>query len=195
MSDARPTSRTRLTADDIAAARSLWGLPGGGFEHHGTPGNDYFVGEAGGDALYGYDGDDTLLGGAGNDFLYGGAGNDTLNGGAGNDTLVGHLGDDRLYGGAGNDRLAGGAGDDRLWGGGGSDGFVFWGANGNDTVVDFTDGEDLIDLSAYGLSGNGDVSARQEGNHARIDLSAHDGGTIMLRNFDIADLDAGDFLF
>ena len=49
--------------------------------------------------------------------------------------------------------------------------FVFWGANGDDTVVGFTDGEDLIDLSA------------------------HDGGTIMLRNFDIADLDAGDFLF
>ena len=73
--------------------------------------------------------------------------------------------------------------------------FVFRGANGNDRVVDFTDGEDLLDLSAYDLSGYSDVNAHQEDNHVRIDLSAHDGGTIMLHNFALADLDAGDFLF
>ena len=117
---------------------------------------------------------------------YGGTGDDRLSGGAGSDTLVGQAGDDRL---------AGGGGDDRLWGGGGSDVFIFWGVNGDDTIVDFTDGEDLIDLGAYDLSGYSDVSARQVGNHVSIDLSAHDGGTIMLRNFDVMDLDAGDFLF
>ena len=90
--------------------------------------------------------------------------------------------------------LDGGAGNDFLVGGGGADEFVFGGASGVDTLFGFTDGEDLIDLSAYALSGFSAVNATQVGNDVRIDLNANDGGTIVLRNIDLADLDAGDFL-
>ena len=130
--------------------------------------------------------------------LFGGGGNDEFHGYDGADTLYGYDGADTLAGGEGDDILFGEEGGDSLIGGQDHDTFVFGLGHGDDTIADFTnssDGQDRIDLSAYGLSGYGDVSARQEGNHARIDLSAHDGGTIMLRNFDVADLDAGDFLF
>ena len=175
--------------------------------------NDTLAGQAGRDELYGGTGDDRLWGGGGDDILDGGEGNDLLvshagddelHGGAGNDTLAGQDDDDALYGGADNDRLFGGAGNDTLdggegndflVGGGGADAFVFSGASGIDTLYGFTDGEDLIDLSAYALSDFGAVNATQVGDDVRIDLSAHDGGTIMVRNVDLADLDGGDFLF
>ena len=189
---------------------------------HGHAGNDTLEGGAGNDTLAGQAGDDEHTGGAGNDRLWGGGGDDTLDGGEGNDLLVGHVGhdvlrggtgndtlagqdgndalygdagNDRLFGGAGNDTLDGGEGNDFLVGGGGADAFVFSGAGGVDTLFGFSDGEDLIDLSAYALSGFGAVNAMQVGSDVRIDLSAHDGGDIVLRNVDLADLDAGDFLF
>ena len=68
------------------------------------------------------------------------------------------------------------------------------GANGADVLVDFDDGEDLIDLSAYALSDIGILNATQAGDDVRLDLSEQEGGTILLRNVDIADLDASDFL-
>ena len=43
-------------------------------------------------------------------------------------------------------------------GGAGADRFIFSGANGVDIISDFNDGEDLIDLSAYGLVGFGAVT-------------------------------------
>lgn len=76
---------------------------------------------------------DTLIGSRYNDILYGGGGNDTLRGGAGDDILVG------------------GAGSDTLRGGSGSDTFVYLDASdspGSDWILDFTRGEDLIDLDA-----------------------------------------------
>ena len=81
-----------------------------------------------------------------------------------------------------------------LFGGAGADVFVFAGANGADVLVDLSDGEDLIDLSAYALSDFGAVDAVQTGDDVRLDLSEHEGGTILLRNVDVADLDASDFL-
>ena len=50
-------------------------------------------------------------------------------------------------------------------------------------------------MSAYALSGFDAVNATQVGNDVRIDLGPHDGGTIVVRNVDLNDLDAGDFLF
>lgn len=82
--------------------------------------------------------------------------NDDLFGGAGNDTLVGGSGNDRLFGDAGNDSLLGGIGSDTLFGGGGNDVFVLekplsYGEN-NDSVADFTKGQDVIDVSGLGIS-------------------------------------------
>lgn len=65
----------------------------------------------------------------------------------------------------------------------------------NDTILDFTDNEDLIDLTFYGLSGFDELTISSAENGVLIDLSAHDGGTITLDGFDINNLDASDFLF
>ncbi len=94
--------------------------------------------------------DDIARGGDGNDAVFGGLGDDLLEGEGGNDFLEGGIGDDALDGGAGHDILGGGIGDDILSGGADNDIFFFVEENvtsfGNDTITDFTKGEDLIDL-------------------------------------------------
>ncbi len=74
----------------------------------------------------------------GNAYLYGRAGNDTLTGGTNNDFL---------YGEQGNDLINGGLGNDRLYGGDGNDIFVLSSVAGKDTIYDFEDGFDKLDLS------------------------------------------------
>ncbi len=69
-----------------------------------------------------------------------------INGLGGNDVITGSWGDDMILGGPGNDTLDGGGGDDLLVGGSGSDTFVL-NDDGVDTIIDFTVGEDVIDLS------------------------------------------------
>ena len=110
------------------------------------PDVEHLSGSAHNDVLAGDRRDNVIDGGAGNDTLYGGPG-------GGDDRLDGGPGNDRLYGGQGRDRLAGAAGDDRLVGGPGADVFVVGPGEGQDTVTDFTDGEDRIDLTAFGLAG------------------------------------------
>ncbi len=101
-----------------------------------------------------------------------------------------------LTGGEGDDSIQGGTSDDTLTGNAGADTFVFAHNNGDDTVTDFTDGEDLIDLSAFtGITGFSDLAVTQDNNNVVIDLSAHNGGTITLENVNLADLDAADFTF
>jgi mannose-6-phosphate isomerase-like protein (cupin superfamily) len=73
--------------------------------------------------------------------------NDVINGQGGNDYLEGLSGDDLIRGGTGDDTLAGGFGWDTLIGGSGSDVFLYTYRVGIDTIVDFTDSEDLIGLS------------------------------------------------
>lgn len=128
----------------------------------GDIGNDSVLGGLGDDTLDGGTGNDVLNGGAGNDSLVGGDGNDVLDGGAGNDVLLGGLGNDVITGGDGADTITGGTGFDVLTGGAGSDVFSF-GANATDasisnvpgsgataglveTITDYTDGQDKIDL-------------------------------------------------
>ena len=91
----------------------------------------------------------------GNDVLSGTSGNDDLSGGEGADSLSGKGGNDVLDGGTGNDTLTGGAGTDLLTGGDGADTFVYatiWestsGTLYHDSIMDFTSGSDLINLSA-----------------------------------------------
>jgi Ca2+-binding RTX toxin-like protein len=96
----------------------------------------------------------TVNGNAGDNRLSGLGGFDTLMGNAGDDRLLGGLGNDNLFGGDGDDALIGGGGKDGLNGGAGADRFIFQ-TPGNtgateataDTIVDFTQGEDVIDLS------------------------------------------------
>ena len=73
--------------------------------------------------------------------------NDTIYGAEGNDTIDAGLGDDVIYGLSGNDILIGGAGNDVLYGGEGADIFKWQaGDYGNDQIMDFTVGEDKIDI-------------------------------------------------
>jgi Ca2+-binding RTX toxin-like protein len=137
----------------------------------GTDGRDILIATGGDTTLRGGWGDDTLVGGSGNDVLEGGRislfnhpDSNRLVGGSGDDTLRGHFGDDTLLGDDGNDVLIGSAGTNTLTGGAGADLFVFGhGAPatafrqiGQDTVTDFAQGEDQIDLSALNYLGGTD---------------------------------------
>ena len=123
-------------------------------------------------------------------------GNDRLLGGEGNDKLEGGAGDDALMGEEGDDTLDGGADDDVLYGGSGEDTFVFQASHGTDTILDFTDGDDTIDLSALtDITGFSDLTITQDGTTAVIDLSSQGGGTIRLDDTAVSDLDAADFTF
>ncbi|MCC1494745.1 calcium-binding protein [Cognatishimia sp. F0-27] len=144
----------------------------------GGLGQDSLDGGDGDDRLDGRVGDDTLTGGAGMDTLRGGPDNDRLDGGGDADTLEGGFGDDSILGGdgadllrgsdgqdsldggAGDDTLEGGRDDDVLTGGAGADLFRFAppGAEGDDSITDFTGGEDALDLSALGFANGNPVA-------------------------------------
>jgi Ca2+-binding RTX toxin-like protein len=87
------------------------------------------------------------------------AGDDWLQGGDGADLLLGGAGVDDLQGGAGDDVLRGGTGHDGLTGGAGADSFAFARGDGDDWVVDFTPGEDLIQLEGFAFA---DIVQRTE---------------------------------
>ena len=91
---------------------------------------------------------------------------DRLQGNARGEIIEGFAGDDRLYGALGNDVLVGAEGRDLLAGGGNNDVFRFDALsdsyrtateNHTDRLLDYTVGEDTIDLSALGFTrlGNG----------------------------------------
>ena len=154
---------------------------------------DFFV--EGNDHLDGQIRGAHLEGGADDDRLHGNAGNDRLNGYEGDDYLEGNAGDDLLLGGPGDDSLIGNEGDDRLEGGAGDDVFVFYRRGGNDTIEDFGNGSDTIDLAAFAeISDVDNLTITQSGSNTLIDLSAHRGGTITLQAFTGA-LDDSDFIF
>jgi hypothetical protein len=110
--------------------------------------------------LFGLGGDDQLTGSSIADGLDGGAGKDKLDAGDGADDLYGESGADKLKGGTGEDYLDGGKGKDKLTGGDDAD--LLHGGAGRDkfaqtevtqstpdapdTILDFVQGKDLIDL-------------------------------------------------
>ena len=143
--------------------------------------------------------------------MFGGYGNDQVYGGEGHDWLFGGYGDDLLKGGPGNDTLElelvqvdeersnefelhfkevrYDYGDDRLEGGAGDDYFVFHPDGGDDTILDFGNGDDRIVLRAFeDIQSIDDLAIQQQGADLVIDLSAQGGGTITLQDYDEADL-------
>lgn len=172
----------------------------------GSAHNDILAGDAGDNTLHGLAGDDTLYGGpadgttsSNNDHLYGGPGDDRLFGGQGNDTLTGGQGNDVLKGGPGEDTLiADGDELDVLHGGPGRDVFVFSPSDlGGGTIQDFTDGEDIIDLTAFNeFASFTDLDITPLGDNVHIELADTDYlTTIILSDFDVNDLDDSDFMF
>lgn len=98
------------------------------------------------EGIAGVDGNDLIFSGGGRDIVTGGAGNDTIDGGDDRDTIFGDDGDDIMNGGADD------SSNDGFLGGEGSDIFVFEGNFGRDSVSDFEQGVDLLDISYFGLT-------------------------------------------
>ncbi len=96
------------------------------------------------------------------------AGANRLAGSGGNDVLSGGSGRDKLLGGSGADRLDGGADADRLTGKQRRRYLRFQGVAGiaGDVITDFTQGEDLIDLSAIDAVAGGSDSPFHVGSGA-----------------------------
>lgn len=196
-------------------------LYGGGQDDavYGGSGQDSLYGDAGADTLMGGDsadllsgggdsdrlfgegGDDVLRGDAGADRIYGGAGDDVARGGAdddsvfgedGADFLKGQDGNDYLNGGGGNDVLEGGQGDDLLRGEAGADRFVFQTGDGVDTVFDFEDGIDTLQIDTGGGTFE-DLAIASINGHAAVTYGIAD--TIHLIGVQVDQVDADDFVF
>ena len=74
--------------------------------------------------------------------------------------------------------------------------FVFAPGHGDDTITDFTHGEDRINLTKFsGISSFDDLTITSDDDGVTIDLTAYEGGAIKLDGLSSGDLDAGDFLF
>jgi Ca2+-binding RTX toxin-like protein len=186
----------------------------------GGTGDDLIDGGNGDDVLRGSDGDDVVRGRSGNDRISGGAGNDRIDGGVrddrirggeGNDVLIGGDGSDVLIGGSGNDYMFGGTGPDELLGQQGRDLFVYRSYDDRgDTILDFTIGEDRIDLSrvfrdpAYSLEGEAAyrsyVTLFQQGSDTIVkirldgDVTAQSRYFIALQNITATSLSFSDFV-
>jgi len=173
-----------------------------GIEHLiGSRYNDTLAGDGEDNILKGEDGNDTLYGGpaGGDDRMYGGDGDDQIFGGRGDDVLTGGAGSDVLKGGPGQDVLVVDGDDmDILYGGPDDDIFRFFPSDlGGGVIRDFADGEDMIDLREFsGFSSVDDLDIVSYGSNVRIELEgANYLTTIILSDFNSANLDNADFMF
>jgi len=160
---------------------------------------------------------DVFYGSNNNEMIYARDGNDYVHGGGGRDIIDGGKGDDSINGGSGNDIIRGGDGDDFMTGGSGADVFEFefarytnkhgWTsiAPSADTITDFESGQDKLNVSALNLDNWDDLFdggrdyMYQNGADTIIVANAagpYNGAvTITLKNTDIDDLSADDFIF
>ncbi len=143
------------------------------------------------------DGKDIISGGNGKDTLYGKKGNDTLKGDKGDDMHYGGKGEDKVKGGKGDDKLFGGKGNDKLTGGAGKDVFVFAKKEGKDTITDFQNGKDKIDLSAFNFASKAAALAKfyEIGSGSNDKLGFDFKGTeIIVKGIDMGDLNGADII-
>lgn len=166
----------------------------------GGGGNDSLNGGNHGDSMYGEEGNDTLSAGRGNDLLVDARGDNELRGGSGRDTVTAGEGADRIFGDGGADTLHGGAGSDTIRGGGaadtidggqgddlligdwGRDHFIFVPGGGNDTLRDFEDGRDIINLTAYGFGSLTEIANRADVVTGDVILSLGGGDSLTVEN-------------
>lgn len=109
--------------------------------------------------------------------------------------LFGNRGNNVLSALDGGDILDGGRGSDKLDGGGGADTFVFKTGYGKDTVMDFEDGLDLVDVSGWkAIQDFDDLKSHMSSSNGDVLITV---GKDVLRLNDVSegDLDANDFLF
>ncbi len=130
-------------------------------------GADEVLGGNGADTITGNGGADDLRGNGGRDEISGGVGADTIFGGGGGDLIDGGGGLDFLAGGSGQDTLTGKGGDDTLQGDGGADIFQFRATDTNDTILDFTQNVDTIEIQS-GATEFADLVFEQDGEDVLI---------------------------
>ncbi|MCA6109249.1 nidogen-like domain-containing protein [Bradyrhizobium cenepequi] len=115
---------------------------------------------------------------------------------------------ENLRGTAFSDTLAGDGHNNVLFGGAGNDAFVFKQTPdgiGHDTIGDFAPGQDKIALDYVAFDPNSQesfnawfqdhVSVAQNSNDVLIDLDGNNHNTILLKNLELANLHANDFIF
>jgi len=123
---------------------------------------------------------------------------DVLTGDDENNLLEGSGGGDTIDGGAGVDQINGGNGFDTLTGGSGADRFVFNQTNwGVDTITDFEDNVDRIDMRGSGLT-FADLVITSNGGNAKVrylDGPAGEVSQIVFTGIDNALLTESDFIF
>lgn len=184
-----------LGVDDLQGGDGNDTLDGGADDDtlNGGKGRDTLLGQGGDDTLEGKKGEDVLRGGIGNDTLKGGNNADTLFGGQGADTLLGGNANDTLNGETGADTLDGGNGADTMTGGGGADTFVINADGASDTITDFENGTDLIDIDvAFAALTITDIApGTVQITHSGEVLTVEDGGLGLLT---AADFTQADFL-
>ena len=161
--------------------------PGGTSDVYGLKGNLVIAHDTVIEHVIAGYGDDVVFGNEALNWLYSGPGDDWVFGGAGDDYLFGYSGDDLLRGDSGDDRLFGQEGNDVLIGGLGSDIFVFepeeyW--LFTDEIIDFAHGQDKLDFTAFptieSVQDIGFYWTDETQTSSMIDLTDHDGGTIIL---------------
>ncbi|MFK7944731.1 MAG: Calx-beta domain-containing protein [Paracoccaceae bacterium] len=196
------------TINALAGNDNVSGLAGDDLLIGGS-GNDSIKGAAGDDRLRGNGGDDTLKGGGGDDNLKGGGGGDVIRGnggddviragggednvkgGGGADLIFGGGGADKLNGGGGADTLRGNGGDDTLKGNGGADVFQFRTSDRNDTIADFRQGQDKIQIQ-NGVQTFEGLDIEQDGRDVLISFGA---GQVRIVTDNVAAFDESDFIF
>ena len=157
----------------------------------GLAGDDLLIGGGGNDNIKGASGDDRLRGNGGDDMLKGGGGNDNIKGNGGADVINGGGGADRLNGGGGNDTIAGKGGDDTLKGNGGADVFQFRTSDRNDTIADFRQGQDKIQIQ-NGVRTFEGLDIEQDGRDVLIGFGV---GQVRVVTDNAGAFDESDFIF
>jgi Ca2+-binding RTX toxin-like protein len=110
-------------------------------------------------------------------------------GNSANNALTGNSGDNSLWGGKGIDTLKGGAGADL---------FQFVKGDGKDVILDFDatgKGQDHIDLDDYGPTLKYKTLDIDKVGKFDVDIDFGNGDHALLKNVNIKDIDASDFLF
>lgn len=110
--------------------------------------------------------------------------------------ISGNAGQNTLFGMGGTDILNGGKGMDVLNGGAAADHFVFATGTGHDTIADFQDGIDLIDITHIkGIKTFEQIAEAMVQNGADIELSLGGKDMITIENITYDKLTAIDFAF
>lgn len=120
-----------------------------------------------------------------------GSGADLIVGTAGANVLISNAGADHLIGAGGNDRLDGGRGNDVLTGDSGADRFIFARNWGTDTITDFQNGIDHIEIET-GTSGQAQLSIVDAGADVRVSFW---NTVILIKNLPHTAIEASDFIF